>query len=143
MSLCRLLSAPLLIGALAAPAFAAPPLGADQNPPKYVDEPELFLSLYNPGGGDGGYVFRIHAHVYGVTGDADAVRLDWMQKGKLLASQRCRMESAPFRRTLPSSAPREDSVERNPAADDLSPAAACRDRTAVRWTAVPVLLSYA
>jgi hypothetical protein len=93
MSLRCLLSASLVAGALAAaPAFAAPPLGADQNPPRYVDEPELYLSLYNPGGGDGGYLFRIHAHLYGVTGDSDAVRLDWMQKGKVLASQRCRIE---------------------------------------------------
>jgi hypothetical protein len=86
-----LLAAPILAG-LAAPTLAAPPLGADQTPPKYVDEPELYLMLYNSGGGDGGYIFRIHAHLYGVTGDADAVRLDWMQKGKVLASQRCPIE---------------------------------------------------
>ncbi|MEO8705424.1 MAG: hypothetical protein ABI867_35665 [Kofleriaceae bacterium] len=73
-------------------ATAAPLPGATHSPPRFVDEADLFASLFNPSGGDAiGYRFRIFAHVFGVA-DGDAVRIDWTQKGKTVAQQRCKLD---------------------------------------------------
>jgi hypothetical protein len=77
-----------LILASATKAFSAPPPGTSHDPPRYVDEADLYFTLWN---GDGGYKFRVHARVFGVGDNADAVRIDYTQGGKTVAQQRCKL----------------------------------------------------
>jgi hypothetical protein len=72
--------------AIAAPAFAAVPLGSEQTPPRYVDETDLLMTLY---GGSDGYTIHSYARVIGVTSPSDAVQMEISQKGKILATKRC------------------------------------------------------
>jgi hypothetical protein len=81
-----------LIAAVAPTAEAGPalPLASEQTPPRFVDVTQLVVDGLSS---DAGYRPRINTTVHGVTSDADAVRFEVLQKGKVLASQRCRLES--------------------------------------------------
>jgi hypothetical protein len=80
---------PALVASPLAAHAGGPPSGMTHTPPRFVDEADLYVSLWNPAGGNGGYKFRVSAHLFGVGSDADAVRVDWTQNGKTIASQRC------------------------------------------------------
>ena len=73
---------------LAGVAHAGPPLARDQSPPKFVDEAEtiIFLGNVRP---EGAYEFNYSTRVYGVGSSSDAIRVDWIQKGKVLGTKRC------------------------------------------------------
>ncbi len=55
---------------------------------RVLDETETYLRLWTPQP-SGGYEVRLNTIVYGVTGRADATRMDIKQGGRVLLSQRC------------------------------------------------------
>jgi len=89
MSIVRASIVSLSLVAAVAPAASAGPklaLASEQTPPKFVDVTDLAV---DGASSDAGYRPRITTYVHGVTSDADAVRFEVMQKGKVLVSQRC------------------------------------------------------
>jgi hypothetical protein len=84
----------------AAPASAGglPPPASKLEPPRYIDETLTELFLLNR---VGGYVFTIRSTVRGPTSDSDALRIDLVQKGKTIASQRCPLGSTLRKTGLP------------------------------------------
>ncbi|MBK9036804.1 MAG: hypothetical protein IPL61_37070 [Myxococcales bacterium] len=81
-----------LVAALLAKANAGPALAlaSEQSPPKFIDVTALAV---DGASSDAGYRPRINTYVHGVTSDADAVRFEVKQKGKVLVSQRCPLGS--------------------------------------------------
>lgn len=76
-----------LVGTAAiAHAGNALPAGTTHNPPLFVDESTTSVELINRG--EDGYWFRVAAEVSGFA-SGSRLRLDWTQKGKVLASAQC------------------------------------------------------
>lgn len=90
----------LLAGLGAAPASAGglPPPASKLEPPRYIDETLTELFLMNR---VGGYVFTIRSSFRGPSSESDALRIDLVQKGKVIASQRCRLGSTLRKTGLP------------------------------------------
>ena len=80
-----------LVAGVAATATAGPklPLASEQTPPKFLDVTNLGV---DGASSDDGYRPRIVSQIHGVTSDADAVRFEVMQKGKVLVNQRCALK---------------------------------------------------
>ena len=72
--------------AAVAHAGTAPLLGTAHNPPLFIDESTTSVALV--GQGDDGYWFNQTAWITNYK-RGDRVRLDWTQKGKVLASAKC------------------------------------------------------
>jgi hypothetical protein len=75
---------------LPAAADKLPPLASKQNPPRYIDE--TILKFYLMHQGPRGYFFALETFVYGPISDSDSVRIDFIQKGKVLARKRCPLD---------------------------------------------------
>lgn len=82
------LSSALLAGALLSPA----PAQAAAAPARILDESSWSLTLSDAH--HDGYGFSFQGYVEGFTGPTDAVRVEWSQKGKKLASTRCTLEDS-------------------------------------------------
>lgn len=67
-----------------------PLAGSTHNPPVFVDEPTLWLTLLNRS--DAGYAIKAHVEVSGATSRTDLLRIDWRQKGKVVASAKCKLD---------------------------------------------------
>jgi hypothetical protein len=79
-------------GALAAPPAsrsAGPPPSSQHNPPVILDEAGVHVRLI--GRGSDGYNFAGYIELSGVTSRTDLARIDWKQKGKLIASAKCQL----------------------------------------------------
>ena len=85
-------------GAAPASAGGLPPPASKLQPPRYIDETMTQLFLLNR---VGGYVFTIRSSFHGPSSDSDALRIDLVQKGKTLASQRCPLGSTLRKTGLP------------------------------------------
>src|SRR5262245_49452494 len=72
-------------------AFAGgKPLPASQhNPPVFLDEPTFYMELLSRT--DAGYGIRAHVEIGGATSATDMIRVDWTQKGKVVASAKCKI----------------------------------------------------
>jgi hypothetical protein len=81
----------LLIIAIPAVALAGgKPLPASQhNPPVFLDEPTFYIELIHRS--DAGYAIKSHVEIGGATSETDMLRIDWMQKGKVVVSVKCRI----------------------------------------------------
>jgi hypothetical protein len=76
-------------GAMRFAAGPLPPMASQQSPPWFVDETDLELSLLDR---VGGYVFHLETRIFGPISPSDAARVDFMQGGKVLGSQRCPLD---------------------------------------------------
>jgi len=80
----------LCVALLPVTAFAKPLPGSQHSPAVFVDEPVTWLQLVTRTGL--GYGFKAAIGVQGVGSKSDQLRLDWKQKGKVLASAKCRFD---------------------------------------------------
>jgi len=67
------------------------PAGIQHDPPRFLDESSTFLTI---GGQDEGYVFRLETQLAGYTSKSDAIRLEWKQGGKTLATAKCKVSDS-------------------------------------------------
>ncbi len=68
-------------------AIAAPILGTDHTPPRFVDETSSLVSIHARG--EKGYGIHLEAWVAGYGSKSDTFRLDWKQGGKVVVSGKC------------------------------------------------------
>lgn len=76
--------------ALAAPPGAKMPSGKDHHPPVALNEVNARLWLNTRG--DQGYDFSSWIEVNGLTSKTDSLRIEWTQRGKLLATAKCKLD---------------------------------------------------
>lgn len=84
-----LVVAALPVRAVAAETRAALP-GAAHDPPVFLDETNALVTLVSRGQG---YGIRAYVRVAGFSSKSDALRLEWTQGGKLLATAKCEVGS--------------------------------------------------
>jgi hypothetical protein len=84
VSLC---SASAALAAPPAARSAGPPPASQHTPPVVLDEASVHVRLI--GRGSDGYNFAGYVELSGVTSRTDLARIDWKQKGKLIASAKC------------------------------------------------------
>jgi hypothetical protein len=85
----KLLPCTILLSSSIAAAGGKPIPASQHQPPVVLDEPSIYVKLIQHA--DSGYGFKSHVELVGLTSNKDALRLDWKQNGKVLASANCEL----------------------------------------------------